>query len=97
MLRLSTKKQLSNSIRCSSEATYVPKAQLRMEVEYGSFQNNVWQCICSNTYVKMRYIATFRKQAWQEYPNRKECVAVICLYTLSFERAYQAPLCICIL
>jgi len=66
-----------------------------MEVEYGSFQKEVWQCICGNTYVKVRYATPFRKEVWRECPNRKECVAVICLYTLSFETAYQAPLCIC--
>ncbi len=69
---------------------------LRIEVEYGSFQKEVWRCICSNTCVKMQYVAAFRKGVWQECPNRKECVAVICWYTLSFQMAYQAHSCICI-
>ncbi len=72
-------------------------ALVRIEVECGSFQKEVWQCICGNTWVKMRYVAAFRKQVWQECLNRKECMAVICLYALSFRMAYQAPSCICIL
>ena len=69
---------------------------VRIVIECGSFQKEVWQCICSNIYAKMQYVATFRKQVWQECPNQKEGVAVICLHTLSFQMANQASSCICI-
>jgi hypothetical protein len=61
-------------------------------------RKGVWQCICNNTYVKMQYTTLFRKQVWQQYPNRKEGVAVLCFSLLShsdgFSRALTRLLCL---
>lgn len=68
------------------ERTRVNKAHVallqesvRIEVEYGSNQKEVWQCTCSNTYITMRYATLFRKGVWRQCTNQKECVAVICI------------------
>lgn len=58
---------------------------MRIEVEYGSFQKEVWQRVSSKTRRKMQYVATFRKQVWQKCSKRKESVAVICLSRPAFQ------------